>query len=661
MISRIILISLMISLPLFGQFSSADRELVKMNFTGKTDTLLLNSYLNSNDPQKIKAALLSISRLEDTLFAERAASLSFAKYGDYIAFTLGQLGPSSYSTRFLIDKIKTKQNPFLRECFEAAGKTGDLITLKQLLKLSGTNKKYKSEGLPLALANFSFRGIRVNDSSDIRYLISQLKSKNINIRTMVDALYSLYRLGGSKDAEDELVKIVSMKDGSNDQVITAKQYALSALRRTKHFPQDISLLKSLLSHRNWIIRTEAVRAACYYYYTGSNELDVYLTLLRDNNPNVSRQAAISLKEINCSSQLKSYLINQTEKLLSDTMLTANCRGELFITLAAFLPGDLYQFADRFKNTIGNEYIVRAVAENQNDPGKNLKFLKGFIASGNPSIRIEAWTAVMALSGKLKEKQEISETIFSGLNSSDPAVLTIVSGEIDSAFIAANGEKLAAIIPSRINKLLHLPDYQESMVSLAGLSKRIDPVLYKNMLEVLGGSDVTALRSFAFRESGLNIVVPRDTLMFHNIWSNSFKYKNAVITTSRGTFTIEFFPEIAPVTAGNFCYLAQTGVFRNSLFHRVVPGFVIQTGDPLSTGWGGPGYSIISEYSPLPFEKGYVGMASSGKDTEGSQWFVMHGNFPHLNTRYTNFGKVTEGMDIANVVDQGDRVLKIELK
>ena len=136
---------------------------------------------------------------------------------------------------------------------------------------------------------------------------------------------------------------------------------------------------------------------------------------------------------------------------------------------------------------------------------------------------------------------------------------------------------------------------------------------------------------------------------------------ALVTTSAGQFTIELYPSIAPISTGNFIRLSETGVFNNLYFHRVVPDFVIQTGDPSGTGWGGPGYTILSEFSPLPFNTYYVGMASSGKDTEGSQWFVMQNSYPHLNGRYTNFGKVISGFETIANVDENDKVISIEIK
>jgi cyclophilin family peptidyl-prolyl cis-trans isomerase len=107
-------------------------------------------------------------------------------------------------------------------------------------------------------------------------------------------------------------------------------------------------------------------------------------------------------------------------------------------------------------------------------------------------------------------------------------------------------------------------------------------------------------------------------------------------------------------------LAERGYFDGLVVHRVVPNFVIQDGDPTGTGSGGPGYTIRCEYNRLRYEAGMVGMALSGKDTGGSQWFITHSPQPHLNGRYTIFARVVRGMDVVHRIVQGDRVRKVEI-
>ena len=137
-----------------------------------------------------------------------------------------------------------------------------------------------------------------------------------------------------------------------------------------------------------------------------------------------------------------------------------------------------------------------------------------------------------------------------------------------------------------------------------------------------------------------------------------KTVQAVVTTSKGSFTIELLPADAPLTVDNFVKLAQKDYFRNITIHRVVPNFVIQDGDPRGDGNGGPGYQIRCEINQVLYDRAAVGMALSGKDTGGSQWFVTHSPQPHLDGGYTVFGRVVAGMDVVDRIVRGDVVQSI---
>jgi cyclophilin family peptidyl-prolyl cis-trans isomerase len=139
------------------------------------------------------------------------------------------------------------------------------------------------------------------------------------------------------------------------------------------------------------------------------------------------------------------------------------------------------------------------------------------------------------------------------------------------------------------------------------------------------------------------------------------FVKAVLTTGKGTFTIDFLPEDAPLTVDNFIKLARAGYFNGLEVHRVVPNFVMQDGDPRGDGNGGPGWSIRCEINMVPYERGAVGMALSGKDTGGSQWFVTHSPQPHLDGGYTVFGKVNEtGMKVVDNIVRGDKIINVRV-
>jgi cyclophilin family peptidyl-prolyl cis-trans isomerase/HEAT repeat protein len=136
---------------------------------------------------------------------------------------------------------------------------------------------------------------------------------------------------------------------------------------------------------------------------------------------------------------------------------------------------------------------------------------------------------------------------------------------------------------------------------------------------------------------------------------------AIVTTSKGLFTIDLLPSEAPLTVDNFVRLAQRGYFRGITIHRVVPNFVIQDGDPRGDGNGGPGFKIRCEINQVPYERAAVGMALSGKDTGGSQWFVTHSRQPHLDGGYTVFGTVKSGMEVVDSIVRGDVIQSIVIR
>jgi cyclophilin family peptidyl-prolyl cis-trans isomerase/HEAT repeat protein len=132
----------------------------------------------------------------------------------------------------------------------------------------------------------------------------------------------------------------------------------------------------------------------------------------------------------------------------------------------------------------------------------------------------------------------------------------------------------------------------------------------------------------------------------------------VIETDRGVIRIALLASQAPLTVDNMLRLADQRYFDGARWHRVVPNFVVQDGDPRGDGWGGPGYAIRDEINRERYRVGTVGMALSGPDTGGSQFFITHSPQPHLDGTYTVFGRVVSGMDVVNAISQGDRIRSV---
>lgn len=139
-----------------------------------------------------------------------------------------------------------------------------------------------------------------------------------------------------------------------------------------------------------------------------------------------------------------------------------------------------------------------------------------------------------------------------------------------------------------------------------------------------------------------------------------KYPGLKVTTTRGSFSYRFKTEQATLTANNVISLARKNYFDGITIHRVIPDFVAQMGCPRGDGWGGPGYDIRCEINTLRYERGAVGMALSGKDTGGSQWFITLSPQHHLDGGYTIFATMTEGMEVADSLLPGDKIISVEL-
>jgi cyclophilin family peptidyl-prolyl cis-trans isomerase len=130
---------------------------------------------------------------------------------------------------------------------------------------------------------------------------------------------------------------------------------------------------------------------------------------------------------------------------------------------------------------------------------------------------------------------------------------------------------------------------------------------------------------------------------------------ATMTTSEGAIELELFDDDAPTTVGNFRKLAGDGYYDGLTFHRVIPDFMIQGGCPRGDGTGGPGYSFEDEFNEQPVARGYLAMANSGPNTNGSQFFIVTADAcPWLDGKHTVFGKVTSGMDVVDAISSVER-------
>jgi cyclophilin family peptidyl-prolyl cis-trans isomerase/HEAT repeat protein len=196
----------------------------------------------------------------------------------------------------------------------------------------------------------------------------------------------------------------------------------------------------------------------------------------------------------------------------------------------------------------------------------------------------------------------------------------------------------------------LPDSVER--ALSALERPTDP------LERLQASRIA--RFAKWRDAG---GAPRDPAWYMARAREALSGRTPIarIETPRGAIELDLFASDAPVTVDNFVTLARRGYFDGQRFHRVLPNFVVQGGDPRGNGNGGPGYAIRDELNRRRYQRGTLGMALSGPNTGGSQFFVTHAPQPHLDGGYTVFGQLRSGADVLDRIVQGDRIVRITIQ
>lgn len=231
---------------------------------------------------------------------------------------------------------------------------------------------------------------------------------------------------------------------------------------------------------------------------------------------------------------------------------------------------------------------------------------------------------------------------------------------------ANARALVAALPQAMKDEMN----DAALAIVDALAQQKSAFAYDAIKSALDSSDHLIRRRAVARlkaegvgdfSSRIGTVQTRNTTAdYQRAISRIGKIVRALVSTSKGSFTIDLLPDDAPLNVDNFIQLSKRGYFRGITFHRVVPNFVIQGGDPRGDGNGGPGYQIRCEINEVPYERGAVGMALSGKDTGGSQWFVTHSPQPHLDGGYTVFGRVSGDMNVVDSITRGDVIRSITI-
>ena len=261
-----------------------------------------------------------------------------------------------------------------------------------------------------------------------------------------------------------------------------------------------------------------------------------------------------------------------------------------------------------------------------------------------------------------------EAFAAGLKTGDPASIFVTAPVLaDSAFIPLGSLSLL----EEEYRASSLPDDLEGMQAiLRSLAQTGSPEAEALLEEAMNHSDrairATAARALG-RLRGEEVDSPPDPSVadIRVDWPALAELgprPRLIFETEKGTVTIELDAESAPLTVQTIVGFARDGLYDGTIFHRVIPNFVAQGGDfSRKDGSGGPGFAIKSEFTTIAYQRGVLGMASSGKDTEWSQFFLTHSMQPHLEGGYTSFGWVVDGMDVVDRLYEEDQIVSARVE
>ena len=661
---RVLILTLVLSKFIIAQYDSTMYDLIKTTYSRSFDKQIISKYLDSDKDYQTKAAILSIAQSEDTSFVPELLKLDLTKYGSEVCFALAQIGSCDQSIDFLWKYLQSSPLPDqFPKIFFAIGKIGSESDLQKLVEYynSFDGPIFPYEGISEAILQFQIRGIK---SDDAKSILETEVTHQLSTKTRIEhALSTLARYRSSSLTDEQLQKLFESEYAKDNEVFM--QFALMNVNR--QITINPNVLTELLSSKSQLIKLQLAKALNFFGADSTTSykefIEFYANFLNDSNPNVALQTAVSIKNIKyvLNDTLKILVTNKIDSLMFDFTKPISFRGELFLSRFELFGsyGEHENMLSEFGLPI--KYQIQFYAKNPNaEKAANMLF-ESFGRSFRTKDKIDILQKILEINDKISYSNSLRIVLMNALKSVNAPLISLAADGVDSLFISENSKQLLEIISNQIDKYKDNPNYLEATISLVNLAEKIDKDFYMTILEKVKSSELFSIRKFYSIKTGDKQIGFKELDKFEDIWSYAFKYKQAVIRTSKGEVVIEFDSEIAPISVANFCMLAKQNFYEGIAFHRVVPGFVIQAGDPTATGWGGPGYDIVSEYSDTDFGIGYVGMASAGKDTESSQFFIMQGSHPHLDSRYTLFAKVIEGMDVVYNITEEDLIISIELK
>ncbi len=613
------------------------------------DSVLL--YFNHSNPGYRLAAVNAMASIQSELSIDSLVEI----LGDPIievrtaaAYALGQIGNletvDPLMNAFVNKDTSDVDNVFNSTILEAIGKTGN----KSLLDVLASVESYRITdtllllGQSRAIYRYANRGINTQKGTNRMVELASNQAYPNEVR-VIAANY----LARAKDIDisKSQFRIAEALIGASDPNV---RMAIALALRKVTEPDILKILQSqFIVEKDYRVKVNILKAFGSYKYR--DNIDLILDHLDDENIHVANAAAQYLVDHGKRDDVEIY------KTFAKKNLDHTVRAKIYASVLKHLPS--YYIESRaiirssllryLKELKGKPYVAKHyVAALGQDPYSYAYLKEAAIDSGVVTIRTAGMEALSKIvSGKSfvntfrfrsdRVKIEILDIIKEQFAKGDVGTMAIGAGILSNEKIGyrnlIQNDSFLIAAAAKLSLPREIETYNEIKKALA----YINNVKYK-----------AEKNSYNHPINWKTLATVSDSTI-------------AVVRTNKGNFTIKLFGNTTPGSVANFIDLANDDFFDNKVYHRVVSNFVIQGGCPRGDGYGSLDYSIRSELPQLYYDdEGYVGMASAGLNTEGTQWFVTHSPTPHLDGKYTIFGKVTEGMDVVHQIVEGDKIIDV---
>ncbi|GEM_PF-231987 len=643
-------------------------------------------YLNMDRLQLTYHALSALGRLQDTAATDtligRLNPQESYLTGEAI-WALGQIGDAavSVSAKNKIESALIKYYPKDGDAYnralllEALGRCGDTPSFTVISRALEDTAAGIQAAAAKACAYLAMRHIRHAglDSGLMKLFIHPVPAVRWS------AVYAMMRIQNPFYAQAVLSRL--RDDDWRVRMDAARALGTMNLDKTKNpLRRDIinALVETASNDTVWQVRVNAVSALGGFKLPPDDLKKVYFLIAfegkKDNNAHV-RIAAIRAMARSYRNDIKaagSFIDDFVVKFLPQARGTE--RGEIHKSLIRMFGAAALRYEPFFKiyeNDLKSpDRYLRAICVEALDAIREpfiIPVLESCLKDSFKLVRINALNGLASV-----QKEESRLLLESTLNDTDLVIVSAAATALASDSVIIHNPVICERISKKIGEALKQTSVNDEETileifhTLETLKAPSAPGILQNYLRhpakkiaLEAAAVLQSLTGTSYADS-IKTVRPRYTIDYESLASIQRMKPFAVIETPKGNIELDLYVDDAPLTVLHFIKLCENKFYDGHTVHRVVPNFVIQDGDPEGSGWGGPGYAIRSEFSPRQFERGVVGMASAGKDTEGSQWFIMHAPHPHLNGHYTAFAKVRNGMDVVDRIQVGDSIRTIKI-